>query len=293
MPTSPTRWWRWPGVPELPEIRVHAGRLRDQFCGAVLTSIDVLSFAALKSVLPSRSDISGRAITDVSTRGKLFIIDADGLAFVVHLMQGGRLKPDPKPTKKPRGGMVRWRFEDHDALLLTEAGTERRAGVWVAATSEIDALDPLAGLGPDIDTLTADEFADLLAGAGGSRLHGVLRRQTRWAGIGRRLANEICWKAELSPFSRANSITGEDRDRLFAAVHSMIADSVADESTRDEMVRSADRLSCVHHRVGEPCPRCGDTIASVSYRAYEVDYCPTCQTGGRRLADNTTSKFLK
>ncbi|MCL4143156.1 UNVERIFIED_CONTAM: hypothetical protein GTU68_036075, partial [Idotea baltica] len=147
--------------------------------------------------------------------------------------------------------------------------------------------------GPDADTVSLDQLADILATAKGSRIHGVLRKQQRIAGIGRRLSNEICWEAQCSPFASAASFAGDSLAALHSAIGTMISTSLADERERDEMVRSKERLSNVHHQVGEPCPRCGDTVRSITYQRYEIDYCATCQTDGRVLADNTTSKFLK
>ena len=124
-------------------------------------------------------------------------------------------------------------------------------------------------------------------------LHGVLRDQQAVAGIGRRLANEICHRAKLSPFASAAKLDAEQVGRLAAAAEACIAESLTEERGRDHMAKSAERGSAVHHHVGDPCPVCGDTIRSVEYRSYTVAYCPTCQTGGKVLADNTTSKFLK
>jgi len=279
-------------MPELPEVRAHAERLTTSHAGAVLTGFRPIAFHALKTVVPRPDEAVGRALVAVTTRGKLLVLGFGDVAFVVHLMQGGRLNPDTKLSAKPRGGLARWTFDGADALLLTEAGTEKKAGVWVVA-GDPDSSAPLAGLGPDADRLDRAGLDALLDDAGGSRLHGVLRDQARLAGLGRRLANEICWSARLSPFAPAGRLSDEQRSALLGAIGSCVAASLTDERERDVMVRSAERLAAVHHRAGEACPRCGDTVRQVSYRAYEVDYCPTCQTDGKVLADNTTSKFLK
>ena len=279
-------------MPELPEIRAHAERLSGSHGGAVLAGFRPLSFTALKTAVPAPGDAVGRPLDGVGSRGKLLLLRFGDIAFVVHLMQGGRLNPDPRQSAKPRGGRARWTFDGAEALLLTEAGTEHKAGVWVVA-GEPDAAPPLAALGPEADRLERADLDRLLDDAKGSRLHGVLRDQSRLAGLGRRLANEICWTAQLSPFAPSGRLDDEQRSRLADAIRGCIEASLDDERTRDHMVRSAQRLAAVHHRVGEACLRCGDTIRQVEYRAYEVDYCPTCQTGGKVLADNTTSKFLK
>jgi formamidopyrimidine-DNA glycosylase len=286
-------------VPELPEIQAHAERLEADFGGAVLERFTPLSFTALKTYAPAPEAANSRALTGVGRRGKHLLLrfdpasaaDGEQLTFVVHLMQGGRLKPDVKQSPKARGGVARWRFTDGRALLLTEAGTERKAGVWVLG-GPIDEVEPLAHLGPDADTIDAPELARLLS-EHPMRLHGFLRDQHLVAGLGRRLANEICHRAKLSPFAGTAKLKPDEVAALLDAIHACVAEGIAFERTRDEMSSSKDRPGSVHHRVGEPCPVCGDTIRSVEYRAYTVAYCPTCQTNGKILADNTTSKFLK
>jgi formamidopyrimidine-DNA glycosylase len=211
--------------------------------------------------------------------------------FIVHLMQGGRLVPDEKRSAKPRGGLARWTFADESALLLTEMAKEKRAGVWVV-TGDPTEQAPLAGLGPDALTLDRAQLVTALV-AKSRRIHGMLRDQRAIAGIGRRLANEICHRARISPFASTSKLTDDEVDRLLAAVHECIADALAVERGREAMSSSAERPGNVYHRTGEACPVCGDTVRAVEYSHYTVNYCPTCQTGGKVLADNTTSKFLK
>ena len=277
-------------VPELPEVRVHAERLTASHGGAVLARFEVLAFTALKTAGPPPQSAVGAPLTVVTSRGKFLRLAIGEIDFIVHLMQGGRLSSDAKVAPKPRGGLARWRFEDHDALLLTEAGKEHRAGVW-AVLAGADA-PPMEHLGPEADTVTRQELGVLLGRATG-RVHGWLRDQRQIAGIGRRLANEICWTALISPFAAVNRLDSDAVDRLHAAIGSCIATSIDDERTRDHMAKSAVRLAAVHHRDGEACLRCGDVIRAVEYNAYTVNYCATCQTAGKVLADNTTSKFLK
>lgn len=277
-------------MPELPELQAHAERLSAEFAGSVLSGFRPITFTALKTYRPDPSDAFGAEVAGFRRRGKYLLMDVGPVTFVVHLMQGGRLKPDEKQSAKPRGGIARWTFADGRALLLTEPGTERKAGVWVVA-GDLESQPPIEGLGPDADTLDADGWAAVLAGRS-SRLHGVLRDQQVIAGIGRRLANEICHRAMLSPFANASKLRPEQVAALADAVQECIAESLAEERTHDEMVKSAERGG-IHHGIGKPCPRCGDTIRSVEYRRYTVAYCPTCQTDGKVLADNTTSKFLK
>jgi formamidopyrimidine-DNA glycosylase len=198
---------------------------------------------------------------------------------------------DEKQSAKPRGGQARLKFADGRALLLTEAGSERKAGVWVVA-GDPEEQEPLAGLGPEPTELDAAAIGNLLA-ANPMRLHGLLRDQRVIAGIGRRLANEICHRAKLSPFAASAKLGRDEIERLTEAIGACINEGLAYERGRDTMSASADRPGNVHHRVGEACPVCGDTIRAVEYRTYTIAYCPTCQTNGKVLADNTTSKFLK
>jgi formamidopyrimidine-DNA glycosylase len=183
-------------------------------------------------------------------------------------------------------------FDDGRALLLTEAGTEKRAGVWVARTDDALTNPPLDDLGPEADTISQDELAALV-GDNSMRLHGFLRDQRLISGIGRRLANEVCHRAKLSPFANAAKLTPDEVARLHEAIGACIAESLEFERGLDEMSSSKDRPGAVHHRTGEACPVCGDEVREVSYTKYTVNYCATCQTGGKVLADNTTSKFLK
>jgi formamidopyrimidine-DNA glycosylase len=278
-------------MPELPEIQAHVERIERDFGGATLERFSPLTFTALKTAQPPPDVAYGHQLVSVRRRGKYLLADMGVATFVVHLMQGGRLKVDDKQSAKPRGGQARWRFDDGRALLLTEAGTERKAGVWVVAGA-LEAQEPLAGLGPDADQVDRATLTRLLSERSG-RLHGFLRDQSAMAGIGRRLANEICHRAKLSPFANTAKLDTEEIARLHDALAACISESLAHERTLDAMSASADRPGSVHHREGEACPVCGDRIRSVEYRSYTVAYCPTCQTDGKVLADNTTSKFLK
>jgi formamidopyrimidine-DNA glycosylase len=206
-------------------------------------------------------------------------------------MQGGRLRPDAKEARKPRGGLFRWRFADGGAWLLTEAGTEHKAGVWVVQGDPLT-QPPLDHLGPEADTVEAEALAAMFARAS-ARLHTFLRDQRQLAGLGRMLANEVCHRAKLSPFAQTTKLTAEDAAAVVTAIGAAIADALKVERSRKDMSSSAERPSRVHGRVGQACPECGDAVHAVEYRAYTISYCPTCQTDGRILADNTTSKFLK
>ena len=280
-------------MPELPELQAHAERLDARYAGATLSRFTPLTFTALKTAVPPATDAQGHDLVFVGRRGKYLLFDFGTLTFVVHLMQGGRVKEEPpgKQPTKPKTGVARWVFADDRALLLSEAGTERRAGVWAVA-GDPEGQVPLEGLGPDADSIDPPHLLELLH-AHPMRLHGWLRDQRVLAGVGRRLANEICHRAKLSPFASTAKLSAADAGTLVEAIHASINESLAYERGRDNMSSSADRPGSVHHREGETCPVCGDSIRAVEYRPYTIDYCPTCQTGGKVLADNTTSKFLK
>lgn len=279
-------------MPELPEVQAHAERLTEAYAGTRLSRFTPLAFHALKTATPSPDEAVGVALDGVGRRGKYLLLGFGGLTFVVHLMQGGRLKPDPKPSARPKIGLARWTFDDERALLLTEAGKERRAGVWCSATEGRLDRPPLGDLGPEALEVTAAELAAAFA-AKPQRLHGFLRNQGCIAGLGRRLANEVCHRAKLSPFASTAKLGLPGAEQVVEAIHATVAEGLAYERSRPDMSSSADRPGAVHHRTGEACPDCGDTVREVAYSAYTVNYCPTCQTGGKVLADNTTSKFLR
>ena len=288
-------------MPEMPEIQAHAERLTDRFSGRVLTTFTPFNFTALKTAVPPPSDAYGRPLLDVGRRGKYLVLRFEPISFVVHLMQGGRLVPDTKRSAKPRGGQARFVFEpivladgsvDETALLLTEQGKERRAGVWCLPASRVFTSAPLDKLGPEAATIDDGELAALFA-SNSMRVHGFLRDQRMIAGIGRRLANEICHRARVSPFANTRKLGTEGASVVGSAIRSCIDEGLAYERTRDDMSSSKDRPSAMHSRTGDPCPDCGDAVRAVEYSGYTVNYCPTCQTGGKVLADNTTSKFLK
>jgi len=279
-------------VPELPEVQAHAERLTEAYRGDALARFQPITFTALKTAVPAPDGAYGHPLERVGRRGKYLLLEFAPLTFIVHLMKGGRLKDDEKQSPKPRGGQARWRFEDGRALLLTEAGTERRAGVWCVPAGEELTGPPLVDLGPEAMEITPAELATRFA-EHPMRLHTFLRNQRCIAGIGRRLANEVCHRAKLSPFAATAKLGIAGAEKVVAAIHDAVDEGLAFERGRSDMSSSADRPGRVHKRTGEPCPVCGDTLREVQYSSYTVSYCPTCQTGGKVLADNTTSRFLK
>lgn len=280
-------------MPEIGEIQAHAERIEADWVGKTLEKFRPITFYVLKTFSPDPTGAHGQTLQSISTRGKYLKLNFDDITFLIHLMQGGRLRPDEKQTAKPRGGQARWSFDDGSALLLTEAGTDKRAGIWVFdSDTDIDSIQPLSKLGPNADALTVDGLQSLLD-EHSMRLHGLLRRQGIIAGIGRRLANDVCHQARISPFASSSKLDGDQVKALHSAIEESIARSLEFERAQTEIVASKKRPSEVHNKTGEACPVCSDTIREVAYVKYTVNYCATCQTNGKVLADNTTSKFLK
>lgn len=280
-------------MPELPEVQAHAERLTEQFRGRTLTRFRPISFTALKTAVPAPDDAYGHQLVTVGRRGKYLLLEFGPVTFAVHLMQGGRLLADAKQAAKPRGGQARFVFDEGPALLLTEQGSERRAGVWALETATMLTSPPLDRLGPEADALTPIELQGRFDESPSQRIHGFLRDQHAIAGLGRRLANEVCHRARISPFAMTRKLGLDGATAVVDAIAAAVADGLAYERSRDDMSSSKDRPAAVHGRTGEPCPVCGDQVRAVEYVGYTVNYCPTCQTSGKVLADNTTSRFLK
>jgi formamidopyrimidine-DNA glycosylase len=292
-------------MPEMPEIEAHAERLEAQFAGRILAGFRPFNFTALKTAVPPPDAAYGHPLLSVGRRGKYLLLNFEPVTFVIHLMQGGRLLPDTKLSMKPRGGQARFVFEtierddgsiDETALLLTEQGTERRAGVWTIAAGKVETTPPVDKLGPEACDITAADLAALFS-ANSMRIHGFLRDQRMVSGVGRRLSNEICWTAQISPFANTKKLGASGATVVVGAIQTCVAEGLAEERERGGMSSSKERTSGVHNRTGQECLRSNehghDTIRAVEYSGYTVNYCPTCQTGGKILADNTTSKFLK
>jgi len=279
-------------MPELPEMQALAERLDTAVAGHVVAAVDPLGFTALKTVTPAPGDLVGRTVASVGRRGKYLVFDlGDGLRVLIHLSQAGRLDVEPvAKATRPKGSVVRIRFEDGDALLVREHGSQRKAAWWVLGPGDDG---PLAVLGPEPDE---DAFADLLmTGDSGRRIHTVLRDQRTLAGLGRGYVDDVLNMVGLSPFSSLKSLTTEQRTSLVEAIRTVLAGALDQERQREGGL-SEPKLGlrfAVHNRSGQPCPRCGETLHRVSYESYEIVYCPHCQTDGRVLADRRMSRLLR
>jgi formamidopyrimidine-DNA glycosylase len=190
---------------------------------------------------------------------------------------------------RPKGGVLRLRFDRDPVLLVKEYGTERKAGWWLMPEGD---EGPLVKLGPEP---MSDQFGEILrSGDDPGRLHSMLRDQRRVAGIGRGYADDILHRAKLSPFRSLRSLSEEERSRLQDAVHSVLQLGLEAERGRtDGLPPKLGDHWIVHKRSGTPCPVCGSDLRRVSYESHEVTYCPTCQTGGKILADRRLSRLLK
>jgi formamidopyrimidine-DNA glycosylase len=275
-------------LPELPEVEAWRRQLDPLVRKATIEKAGPAHIATLKTFDPPISALDGEGFRGVERRAKRFLLptDDDELVLMVHLMSAGRLKyiaPGAKGAKTP---MFRIRFADGGELQLTEAGSKKRAGVWLLRPDAVQA--ELAHLGPEADRLSTEDVARILA-SDSRRLHSLLRDQRLIAGIGRAWANEILWSARLSPYQLSTQVDDEQTERLATAIHDELARGLElrlDGAKDDKVYR-------VHNRLGEPCARCGTPLARVDFEEHTIFYCPTCQTAGRTLKDRRLSRLLK
>ena len=277
-------------MPELPEIQGLAERLEAAVGGAPFAGAVPLQFAALKTVVPGPETLVGLTLERVGRRGKFCVMEFGGPRLLFHLSQGGRVDiEDPPKTTKPKGSVVRLRFELRPAVLIKEFGTERKAGWWIVAEGDDG---PLAKLGPEP---YSKEYAELvLRGDDKRRVHTILRDQRTVAGIGRGYSDDILHRAQISPFATLAGLTKDERKRLLAATHEILDEALVSERKRigGLQTKIGDHFA-VHGMYGYPCPRCGGDLRRVSYESHEVAYCPACQTGGKILADRRMSRLIR
>ena len=277
-------------MPELPEVQALAERLDALLAEATLAGVDLLQFSALKTYDPPVESLLGLQVASVGRRGKYLVLWFGGPRLLVHLSQGGRVVVEDQPKRtRPRGGVVRLRFEGRPSALVKEFGSERRAGWWVLARGDDG---PLARLGPEPDS---EAFAHLvLRGEDRRRVHTILRDQHTVAGIGRGYSDDALHRARLSPFATLASLGEGERRALLDAIREVLEEALRVERSRSGGLptKLGDHFT-VHNRSGEPCPRCGADLRRVSYESHEVTYCPACQTGGKVLADRRLSRLLR
>jgi formamidopyrimidine-DNA glycosylase len=289
-------------MPELPEVAALTGFLDGHLPGAVVTKIQIASFAVLKTADPPFSELEGRAVAGVRRFGKFVSVDAGGLYFVFHLARAGWVRFTDAPTdiqlKKGKGPIAaRLAFAGASGPLgmdLTEAGTKKGLAVYVVR----DPYDVpgIAALGPDPFSpgFDVDALAQIL-GSSSQQIKGVLRSQSLIAGIGNAYSDEILHAARLSPFAIAKSLDRDAVRLLYDAIHSILGTALREaEGKPPHELKDTKRTHLrVHARTGEACPVCGDTVREVSFADTALQYCPSCQTKGKILADRRTSRFLK
>jgi len=307
-------------VPELPEVTALAEALTQRAAGLQVLRVEVAAISALKTFDPPVGAAAGCEVLGLSRLGKhliLDLVDPDGepLHLVIHLARGGwaRWRDDPPRAPAPLGGRgggravgaalaLRVLLADAAApqvpvaaIDVTEAGTQKRLAVHVVR--DTDQVPGIARLGPDplSDGFDPAAFHAILAGAGRAQVKGVLRDQSRIAGIGNAYSDEILHAARVSPFAPAGALDPEVEQRLYEAVRTTLATAVATARGTDPSSLKAEKKAAmaVHGRTGSACPQCGDTIREVSFADSSLQYCPSCQTGGRLLADRRMSRLLK
>jgi formamidopyrimidine-DNA glycosylase len=275
-------------MPELPEVEAWVRELEPLVSRAPVEQAGPAHIATLKTFDPPLTALAGRRIEGARRRGKnlLFPTDDGELVLRVHLMSAGRLRYHAPGAKTPKTPMFRLRFADGGELVLTEGGKKKRAGVWLLTPDTLAA--ELAHLGPDALGLPRATLRAILARER-RQLHPLLRDQRALTGIGRAHANEILWRAKLSPFALSTQLGEDETERLGAAIE--------DDLTRALALRVAGKgdrdVYLVHNRLGEPCTVCGSTIRRVDFEEHTIYYCPTCQTGGRELKDRRMSRLLR
>jgi formamidopyrimidine-DNA glycosylase len=287
-------------MPELPEVESLAAFLREHAVGHAVARADAASFSVLKTFDPPLTALSGQVITEVGRHGKFLDLSTDqGLHLITHLARAGWLRwRDDLPTVPPKPGKsplaFRLRLDNGSGFDLTEQGTKKRLAVYlVRDPAEVPGV---ATLGPDplAAEFTLDTLSGLLAGRR-MQIKGVLRDQSIIAGIGNAYSDEVLHVAKMSPFKIAASLTPEDVAVLFDAIKTTLGEAVERSAGLAAADLKGEKKSGlrVHGRAGQKCPACGDTIREVSFADSAMQYCPTCQTGGKPLADRRLSRLLK
>ncbi|WOC13002.1 DNA-formamidopyrimidine glycosylase family protein [Gordonia sp. MP11Mi] len=297
-------------MPELPEVSAIAAYLDSRTAGLPIRRIDIASLSVLKTADPQYTALPGRTVSSVDRIGKYLVIRTipgpDGGAasdpeidLVVHLSRAGWVRWSSALSQTPPrpGGKSPIALRVHCGLPgegfdVTEAGTQKRLAAWIVRdTSDVERI---ATLGPDVLAVSRDEFAAILSGTT-SRIKTVLTDQRTISGVGNAYSDEILHTARLSPFASAKSLDDCQIDNLYETTRTVLADATRRLETREVATMKSEKRTGlrVHARTGLPCPVCGDTVREVSYTDRSFQYCPTCQTGGKILADRRMSRLLK
>jgi formamidopyrimidine-DNA glycosylase len=283
-------------VPELPEVEALAHHLREHAVGRTVSRVDVASLSVLKTVSPPWTDLNGLEVTGAGRFGKHLDLVCGELHLVTHLARAGWLRwsdaLSPAPLKPGKGPISLRVHLGGPGFDLTEAGTKKGLAVWIVR--EPKDVPSIARLGPDALSVDRARLGDLFAGRN-ERLKTALTDQTLMAGIGNAYSDEIMHTAKLSPYATPGKLSPEALDRLADAMHEVLTAAVARSVGQAAARLKGEKRSGlrVHARAGLPCPVCGDTIREISFADKAFQYCPTCQTGGRPLADRRLSRLLK
>jgi formamidopyrimidine-DNA glycosylase len=287
-------------VPELPEVEALARFLAERTVGRVVASVTVGTISALKTYAPAPAELAGRTVTGVTRHGKwLDLATQHGPHLLAHLSRAGWLRwYDVAPATPVRPGKspiaLRVVLDDGAGFDLTEAGTRKRLAVHIV--TDLSDVELVASLGVDplSDAFTVERLS-ALAAARNQQVKGLLRDQRQVAGIGNAYSDEILHAARMSPFTLTRSLTTDDLARLHGVIGEVLrqALAVADGRPATELKDTKRRGMQVHGRAGQVCPVCGDLVREVSFADSALQYCPTCQTGGRLLADRRMSRLLR
>lgn len=289
-------------MPELPEVQALAQFLQEHAVGSVIGRVDIAALSVLKTFDPPVTSLQGRDVTGVGRWGKHVGLDCDGTWLITHLSRAGWLRwiDDPNPAPPKPGGKSPLALRVHlftpdgdtPAFDLTEAGTKKRLAVWIVRDpKEVAGIEKL---GPDALDVTEAEFATILKGTS-QRIKTALTDQWLIAGIGNAYSDEILHTAKLSPFASSSALTPDKVSTLYETMRAVLLDAVARSVGQDAARLKGEKRSGmrVHARTGLPCPVCGDTVREVSFAEKSFQYCATCQTGGKILADRRMSRLLK
>jgi formamidopyrimidine-DNA glycosylase len=285
-------------VPELPEVEALAGYLRERAVGRTVDRIEVAAISALKTYDPPITATAGRPVTGAGRHGKFLDLElGGGLHLVVHLARAGWLhyrdSLSPAPLRPGKGPIaLRVRLDDGSGFDLTEAGTQKALAAYLV--TDPAQVPGVARLGPDALAVDADTFAARLRSRNG-QVKGVLTSQEVLAGVGNAYSDEILHAAKLSPFALTQRLTDEQLATLHAATQRVLSDAVSRSLGQRAATLKSEKRSglAVHARTGLPCPVCGDTVREVSFAGSSLQYCPTCQTGGKPLADRRLSRLIR
>ena len=275
-------------MPELPEMEAWRRQLDQPVSAFPIEKAGPAHVATLKTFDPPLATLEGRRLSGAERRAKrlLFPTEDGELVVLVHLMTAGRLRYLLAGEKGPKVPAFQLAFAGGARLVLTEAGSKKRAGVWLLTPEQAEA--ELSHLGPEALGLGAERLAEICA-AESRRLHSLLRDQKLIAGIGRAWANEILHEAKLSPYSLAPDLSRDEIERLATAIDTELTRGLA---LREQGAKD-DKTYRVHKKLGVPCDVCATPIAQVDFEEHTIFYCPRCQTGGRVLKDRRLSRLLR